>query len=170
MAFQRQRPKVPQTNGDLRNPGRPALNTVLSERWFYQARITQRLERDFVLQHEGWSATPSARSASLDDVDGGPDCCVYIQMRCIEQVRIWRTSQWCRHAGLVAFIALKNIRQHCGFIDIPPLRAVFGRAAAGAYLWAGSDENLDVGIGTDDGANVAPIENRSWRGGGKLAL
>ena len=90
MAFQRHRPKVPQTNGDSGNPGRPALNTVLSERWFYQARITQRLERDFVLQHEGWSATPSARSASLDDVDGGLDGCVYIQMRCIEQVRIQR--------------------------------------------------------------------------------
>jgi hypothetical protein len=71
-------------------PGRPALNTVLSERWFYQARVTQRLERDFVLQDEGWSATPSARSASLDDVDGGPDGRVYIQMRGIEQVRIRR--------------------------------------------------------------------------------
>jgi hypothetical protein len=61
---------------------------VLSERWFDQARFTQRLERGFVLQHEGWSATPSARSGSLDDVDGGPDGRVYIQMRGIEQVRI----------------------------------------------------------------------------------
>ena len=66
---------------------------MLSERWFYQARVTQRLERDFVLQDEGWSATPSARSASLDDVDGGPDGRVYIQMRGIEQVRIFRALQ-----------------------------------------------------------------------------
>ena len=71
-------PKVPQTNGDLRNPGWPALKPVLSERWFDQARFTQRLERGFVLQHEGWLATPSARPASLDDVDGGPDGRVYI--------------------------------------------------------------------------------------------
>jgi hypothetical protein len=89
MAFQMHGPKVPQTTGDLRE-SRPALNIVLSERWFYQARVTQRLERGFVLQHEGWSATLSARSASLDDVDGGPDGRVYIQMRGIEQVRIRR--------------------------------------------------------------------------------
>jgi hypothetical protein len=63
---------------------------VLSERWFDQARFTQRLERGFVLQHEGRSAAPSARSGGLDDVDGGPDGRVYIQMRRIEQVRIWR--------------------------------------------------------------------------------
>ena len=78
MAFRMRGPKVPQTNGGLRNPGRPALNTVLSERWFEQARVTQRLGRGFVLQHEGWSATPSAHSAGLDDVDGGPNGRVYI--------------------------------------------------------------------------------------------
>jgi hypothetical protein len=78
MAFRMRGPKVPQTNGGFPNPGRPALNTVLSERWFDQARVTQRLERGFVLQHEGWSATPSARPAGLDDVDGGPDGRVYI--------------------------------------------------------------------------------------------
>ena len=66
-------------------------NTVLVERLSsVGARLTQRLERGFVLQHEGWLATPSARSGSLDDVDGGPDCRVYIQMRGIEQVRIRR--------------------------------------------------------------------------------
>ena len=90
MAFQMRGPKVPQTNGDPRNPGWPALNTVLSERWFDQARFTQRLERGFVLQHEGRLTAPSARSGGLDDVDGGPDGRVYIQMRGIEQVRIRR--------------------------------------------------------------------------------
>jgi hypothetical protein len=83
-------PKVPQTNGDLRKSGWPALKPVLSERWFDQARFTQRLERDFVLQQRGALFAPSARSGGLDDVDGGPDGRVYIQMRRIEQVRIWR--------------------------------------------------------------------------------
>jgi len=76
---------------DLRRPpeSRTAgAKTVLSERWVGQARFTLRLERGFVLQHEGWSATPSARPAGLDDVDGGPDGRVYIQMCRIEQVRI----------------------------------------------------------------------------------
>ena len=71
---------------------------------------------------------------------------------------------------MVALIALKDIRQNLRFVDIPPLRPVFGGTAAGAHLGARSDENFNVGIGADDGANVAAIENRSrWRCG-KLAL
>src|SRR5262245_24704086 len=169
MAFQMRGPMVPQTNG---GPGIPvgrrknrAFGTMVRS-----GALHAEARAGLFLQQRGALLAPSARPAGLDDVDGGPDCRVYIQMRCIEQVRIWRTFQWCRGAGLVAFIALKNIRQHCGFIDIPPLRAVFGRAAAGAYLRAGGDESLNVGIGADDGANVTAIENRPWRGGGKLAL
>src|SRR5262249_35234505 len=60
-----------------------AKKPCFRKRCFDQARVTQRLERGFVLQHEGWSATPSACSASLDDVDGGLDGRVYIQMRSI---------------------------------------------------------------------------------------
>lgn len=78
MVFQMRGPKTPQTNGDPRNPGWPALKTVLSERWFDRARFTQRLERGFVLQQRGALVAPSARSGSLDDVDGGPDSRVYI--------------------------------------------------------------------------------------------
>ena len=88
MAFQMHGAEGP---ADLRRPpeSRTAgAKTVLSERWFGQARFTLRLERGFVLQHEGWSATPSARPADLDDVDGGPDGRVYIQMCRIEQVRV----------------------------------------------------------------------------------
>ena len=88
MAFRTRGPKVPQTYGGLRKSRTAGAKTVLSERWFGQARFTQRLERGFVLQHEGWSATPSARSGSLDDVDSGPDGRVYIQMCRIEQVCI----------------------------------------------------------------------------------
>ena len=88
MASRMRGPMVPQTNGDPRNPGWPALETVLSERWFDRARFTQRLERGFVLQQRGALLAPSARPAGLDDVDGGPDGRVYIQMRCVEQVRI----------------------------------------------------------------------------------
>ena len=87
MAFQTRGPKVPQTYGGLRNPGRPAQKPCFRNDGS-QARFTLRLERGFVLQHEGWSATPSARPAGLDDVDGGPDGRVYIQMCCIEQVRV----------------------------------------------------------------------------------
>jgi len=53
MAFQLRGPKVPQTNGSLRESRTAGANTVLSERWFGQARFTQRLERGFVLQTRG---------------------------------------------------------------------------------------------------------------------
>ncbi len=78
MAFNKLGPLVPQ---DQRRPPEIRIagaNTVLVERLSGQARLTQRLERGFVLQHEGRSTAPSARSGGLDDVDGGPDGRVYI--------------------------------------------------------------------------------------------
>jgi hypothetical protein len=36
----------------------------------------------------------SARSNSLDDIDGGPECGVYTQMRGIEQVRVRSGFKW----------------------------------------------------------------------------
>src|SRR5262245_29222304 len=170
MAFQMRGADGP---ADQRRPPESRLagaKTVLSERWVDQVRFTLRLERGFVLQQRGALLAPSARPAGLDDIDGGPDCRVYIQMCCIEQVRIRRASQGRRCAVFVAFITLKDVCQHRRFIDIPPLRPIFGRAAAGAHLRPGSHENLNVGIGADDGANVPSIENRSWWRSGKLAL
>jgi hypothetical protein len=90
MAFQLRGPMVPQTNGGLRNPGWPAQKPCFRNNGSIEQRFTLRLERGFVLQQRGALLAPSARPAGLDDVDGGPDCRVYIQMRCIEQVRIRR--------------------------------------------------------------------------------
>src|SRR5262249_21132028 len=170
MAFQMRGPKVPQTNGSPRNSRGPAQKAVLSERWFGQARFTQRLERGFVLQHEGWSATPSARSGGLDDVDGGPDGRVYIQMCRIEQVRIRSARQGSGCAALIPLIALVDVRQHRRLVDIAALRMVFGRAAAGTYFGCRGHVNLNVSIGTDDGAYISTIEYRTRWLGGTIAL
>ena len=91
MAFDRRGPKLPQSDGCLReSDGQREYRACRAiER---SGHLTQRHERGFVLQHEGRSTAPSARSGSLDDVDGGPDGRVYIQMRGIEQVRIRRLS------------------------------------------------------------------------------
>jgi hypothetical protein len=64
--------------------------TVLLERWFRSGCLTQRRERGFVLQQRGALVAPSARSGSLNDVDGGPDGGGYIHIGGIEQVRILR--------------------------------------------------------------------------------
>jgi hypothetical protein len=63
-------------------------NTVRSERLSLSGALRRGLERGFVLQQRGALGASSARSGGLDDVDGGPDCRVYIQMRGIEQVRV----------------------------------------------------------------------------------
>ena len=89
MTFRVHRPKVPQTFGDHPESQMAGAHTVRSERLNLSGRLTQRLERGFVLQQRGALIAPSARSGGLDDVDGSPDCRVYIQMRGIEQVRIW---------------------------------------------------------------------------------
>src|SRR5678816_1886631 len=64
--------------------------------------------------------------------------------------------------------ALYRARAHPARALGAPLRPMFGGAAAGAHFRARGDENFNVGIGADDGANVAAIENRSRWGRGKL--
>ena len=51
-----------------------------------------------------------------------------------------------------------------------PCALVFQRAAAGAHLRRRGDENLNVGAGTNDGADVAAVEHGAGRLRGKAAL
>jgi hypothetical protein len=60
-------------------------NTVLLNDWFDSGCPTQRPSGALSSNNEGRSAAPSARSDGLDDVDGGPDGAVYIQVGGIEQ-------------------------------------------------------------------------------------
>ena len=70
----------------------------------------------------------------------------------------------------VAFVALEDVGQHRGLVDLPALRPVFGCPAAGAHFRRRGDENLNVGIGTDDGADIAAVEHGAGRLGGEVAL
>jgi len=90
MAFEKRGPKLPQSNGGPRNPGWPALKPCFWNDGFDQAALRRGANGALSSNIEGRSAAPSARSGCLDDVDGGPDGGVYIQMRGIEQVRIRR--------------------------------------------------------------------------------
>jgi hypothetical protein len=51
----------------------------------------------------------SARSNSLDDIDGGPERGVYTQMRRIEQVRVRRCFERGRGAPRISFIATQEV-------------------------------------------------------------
>ena len=65
-----------------------------SKRWFRFRARRHECGRSRLILHDGSavSALPAC-SDGFDDVDGGPECGVYIQMRGIEQVRILRALQ-----------------------------------------------------------------------------
>ena len=112
----------------------------------------------------GELAAPPARSGGLDDRDGGPERGVYIQMRRIEQVRVGRGYQRGDRAVAVTLVAPKDIGKDRGLVGCLGLGGEFRRPAAGAHLRQGVDENLNVGIRTNDRADVAAVEHRAgWR-------
>src|SRR5215813_12898543 len=98
-------------NDDLqRRFGRPARRTERSVRWFKSDPPTgSRCELGLSSNTKEWSATPSARSDGFDNVDGGPDCRVYIQMRGIEQVRIRGRPQGCHCPRRIALVPSPDV-------------------------------------------------------------
>src|SRR5262245_22803780 len=123
---------------------------------------------------QAWSSTTGARSAAppacsdgFDNVDGGPERGVYIQMRSIEQVRIRRCFEGGGGAIAVALVAAEDVGKYVGLAHpVPEL----GRPPAGPHLRRRVDENLHVRVREDDGADVAAIEDGTGRGTAEIAL
>ena len=91
MAFEKRGPKLPQEQWRPPESRMAGAMTVLSDDWFRSGRLTAMATSGALSSNnEGRSAAPSARSGSLDDVDGGPDDGGYIHIGGIEQVRIRR--------------------------------------------------------------------------------
>src|ERR1700757_1215019 len=89
----------------------------------------------------GSSSTTEARSAPLpacsdgfDNIDGGPERGVYIQMRGIEQVRIRRGFERGDGPLRVAFVSPLDVGEHLRGIDLDPARLQLGHTPAGADL------------------------------------
>src|SRR5664279_6596448 len=142
MAFEKRGPMIlARPTAASRNPGWPALKPCFRNDGSIR-RPTQRLERGFVLQQRGALIAPSARSGGLEDVDGGPDCRVYSQMRGIEQVRVGSLLQGRGGALAVALIPFDDVGQHRGLVDMAPMGLVFGCPPAGAHLRRGGHVNL----------------------------
>src|SRR3974390_1734789 len=92
------------------------------------------------------ASTTKARSAALpacsdgfDDVDGGPECRVYIQRRGIEQVRIVRAPERGGGTRAVALVASPDVGEHVGIGDGFARSRELGGAAAGAQFGACRD-------------------------------
>src|SRR5215204_541345 len=95
---------------------------------------------------EARSAAASACSSGFDDVDGSPECAVYIQMRGIEQVRVRRGFKGGGRPVGVALVAAPNILKNVGLVYGAPGRLQLGRASPGARLRARGDEDLYLSI------------------------
>src|SRR5207244_5621834 len=119
---------------------------------------------------EAWSAPLPACSAGFDNIGGGPECGVYIQMRGVEQVRLRRGFQGGRRPARVALVPPPDIGQDVDLIDALAGVLELGRAATRPHLGAGGDKDFHVGIGKDHRSNVAAIEHGAGRGASEIAL
>jgi len=64
------------------------------------------------------SAALSARSDGLDDVNGGPECGVYTQMRGIEQVSVGSALERGGAAPRIALVAARQLGQDLALADM----------------------------------------------------
>src|SRR5436190_22569923 len=115
--------------------------TRRSKRWFRSsAPSKKRAEQAHPPKAEARSAARPACSDGFDNVDGGPECGVYIQMRGIEQVRIVRALQGGGRPLAVARVAAADVVQHVSLHDLMAGPLQLGRPAPGAPLGGGGDE------------------------------
>src|SRR5260370_2623031 len=119
---------------------------------------------------EARSAALPACSDGFDNVDGGPECGVYIQMSGVEQVRVGSRFERSSRAFGVALVAPANIGQHVGIADALAGPLQLGSAAAGADLGTSGDEDFYLGAGKDNGSDIAPVEHGTGRGAPEIAL
>jgi hypothetical protein len=77
---------------------------------------------------------PSARSNSLDNIDGGPERGVYTQMRGVEQVRVRRRFERGRGAPRIPLVSPQQVGQHLALVGGLAARAQFNEATGGAHF------------------------------------
>src|SRR5262245_1615190 len=116
------------------------------------------------------SAAFPACSDGFDDVDGGPERGVYIQMRGVEQVRFRRRFQGGHRPLGVALVPALDVGQDLGLIDAIARLPQLDGAAARAHLRRCGDEDFHVRIGKDDGSDVAAVEHGAGRRASEIAL
>src|ERR1043166_6347053 len=117
MAFLALSPKVRDTLGGRRIPDGPALSSALG------TMISLRQGRQGSGSGQAYPPTTKPRSAAapacpdgFDDVDGGPECGVYIQSRGVEQVCIGRGFEGGHRPVCVALVPALDVRKDRGLV------------------------------------------------------
>src|SRR5215831_2480516 len=111
-----------------------------------------------------------AASRPFHDGDGMPQDSVDIEMGGIENVGIRRRLERRHRAFGITFVAAQDIREDRGLVCNLAETAHLDGATLRPHLGRGGYENLGVRKRTDDGADVAAVQNRAERGGGKILL
>src|SRR5262245_41091817 len=111
-----------------------------------------------------------ACSDGFDNVDGGPECGVYIQMRGIEQVCIFRAFEGGCLPRRITLVPAPDVGQHVRLLDRHPDGLQLQRPPAGPHLGGRGHEYLNVSVREDDGPDIAAIEHRAGRLAPELPL
>ncbi len=107
-----------------------------------------------------------------NNLQGEVEGAIYIQIRGVKQVCVSGGAQGGRLAGLIAPVAGLYLRQNLLLAaDFSPLPQ-FQKTAARAGFGAGGYIKLYRCVGTDDGADIPPVQNRPIGpgSGGELPL
>src|SRR5215472_11995602 len=181
MAFRAQGPKVEAIFGSRRKAG--FAQAAIYLRATVRARdpaIKTMILRPCATKEAGGAGSSSmseTRSAAFpacsdgfDDVDGGPERGVYIQMCGVEQVRIRRCFQGGHRPLAVALVPATDVGQDVGLVDAIPLLPQLEGATARAHLRRCGDEDLHVRVGEDDGSDVATVEHGAGGRASETAL
>jgi hypothetical protein len=87
------------------------------------------------------------------------DTFAYSEIACVEQVGVNGTAQGGGASARVALVAGLNVGEDVIEMDVDAARSKFVKATSGADFWSGGNEQLRVGFGRDDGANVAAVKD-----------
>src|SRR5262245_20453753 len=111
------RPESPQQAFGAAKDRRPGTYRAIETMVQVRRAIRKRAE-------QAWSSTTETRSAALpacsdgfDDIDGGPECGVYIQMRGIEQVRVQGGFQGRGRPLRVPLVPAADVGQYVSLLD-----------------------------------------------------
>ena len=101
-----------------------------------------------------------------DEIQGRGKNLIGIQIAGVQLKGVPGRLQRGHDAFTVAGVAFLHIRENAAMYNVEaPFPQLF-KTPIGANLDTGGDEDFDVGVGTDDGTDIAAVEDRPWDAAG----